>query len=147
MASVLIVFGSTTGNTETAADILTSHLQSAGHAVSSKNVTDVEKDDFTSPDLVFFGCSTWGDEEIELQDDFDEFFTGMMEEIPFAGKKVAAFGCGDTSYTWFCGAVDAIEEKAKTLGATVVVEGLKIDGDPDDARDDIQSWGAEAVGA
>jgi len=51
---------------------------------------------------------------------------------------VAVFGCGDSGYTHFCGAVDAIEEKAETLGALLIVGSLKIDGDPD--KNEVVAW-------
>ena len=60
---------------------------------------------------------------------------------------MAVFGCGDSSYTHFCGAVDAIGQKAKDLGAALVVDGLKIDGDPEDAEGDVQDWAQSAAAA
>jgi sulfite reductase alpha subunit-like flavoprotein len=61
-----------------------------------------------------------------------------MDKANLSGKKVAVFGCGDSSYTHFCGAVDVIEEKAAQLGANVVMASLKIDGDPD--KDEAVAW-------
>ena len=59
------------------------------------------------------------------------------------GRKVALFGCGDTSYEYFCGAVDKLEELMIKLGANVVNMSLRIDGDPDDYSKDIDEWAVE----
>lgn len=143
MSKILIVYGSTTGNTESVAEHIHGVLSKAGHQVSIKNAADVSPRNLAEgSDMVLFGCSTWGDEDIELQDDF----LPLYEELDLAGlsgRKVAVFGCGDTSYTHFCGAVDVIEEKAAQSGAVVVCASLKIDGDPDMAE--AAAWALEAA--
>lgn len=143
MSAILVVYGSTTGNTESVAERITSTLSKAGNAVSLKNASDVSPKGLAEGyDLVILGCSTWGDEDIELQDDFIPLYE-KLEECGLTGKKVAVFGCGDTSYTHFCGAVDAIEEKAEKLGAVIVCGSLKIDGSPD--LEDAAAWAQEAA--
>ncbi|CCH48869.1 flavodoxin [Pseudodesulfovibrio piezophilus] len=138
MPKTLIVFGSTTGNTENAADTIAKHLEKNEYAVDIRDASDVSADGLADGyELVLFGCSTWGDDEIELQDDFIALYDDL-EKASLKDKPVAVFGCGDSSYTYFCGAVDAIEEKSEQLGAKVIVESLKIDGDPDD--DEIIKW-------
>lgn len=66
-------------------------------------------------DAVLFGCSAWGMEDLEMQDDFASLFEDF-DRMNLAGRKVAAFGFGDQEYEHFCGAVPAIEERAKELG-------------------------------
>lgn len=144
MATILIIYGSTTGNTETASEIIEKNLVAKGFDVHRKNVADANVEDLDGPDLVLFGCSTWGEDEIELQDDFLPFYESL-DQAPIQGKKIAVFGCGDSSYTYFCGAVDAIEEKIGRLSGRLVLEGLKIDGDPMDSRAEILRWSDEAA--
>ena len=140
MANALVIFGSTTGNTESVAQTITPVLAEKGLKSLLKDVVKAEPDDFNGKyELIVFGCSTWGDDEIELQEDFAEFFEGM-DQYDFKNRKVAVFGCGDSTYEHFCGAVDAIEEKVQSLGAELVVSGLKIDGDPDDYKAEIVEW-------
>ncbi len=147
MAKALIVFGSTTGNTERVANQVADVMKGKGLDVTVKNVTDAKAEELGGEyDLTLLGSSTWGDSEIEFQEDFQEFFDNEIGKADLKGKKVAVFGCGDSSYEFFCGAVDELEEKAKELGATVVGVGLKIDGDPDDASSDIDDWAADVAG-
>ncbi len=143
MATVLIVYGSTTGNTETAAGYAAAALQDRGLAVELKNAANVSAAGLAEGfDLVLLGSSTWGDEDVELQDDFVPLYEDL-DQAGLTGRKVAVFGCGDSSYTHFCGAVDAIAEKAEALGAVLVAESLKIDGDP--GRVEVTSWAEEVA--
>lgn len=147
MANVLIVYGSTTGNTETAANEIAGIIKGAGHDVTVQDAGKVQADGLCAGrDCVLFGCSTWGDDSIELQDDFVPLFDAF-DAIGASGVKTASFGCGDSSYTYFCGAVDAINEKLEALGAKIIAPGLKIDGDPGDASGDINAWAKQVVAA
>jgi len=70
-----------------------------------------------------------------------------MHKADLKGKKVAVFGCGDSSYTFFCGAVDALQEKVEGMGGVILSDPLKIDGEPCDAAGDIDSWAKEIAAA
>lgn len=144
MASILIVFGSTTGNTEYMAGEIAKTLKESGAEVKVLNASGVRPDSLCDGyDMIFFGCSTWGMDSIELQDDFIPLFDSF-DKINAKGKKFAIFGCGDTGYEYYCGAVDAIKEKLKALGA-IVVDTMKIDGDPQSVQADITSWAKKAA--
>lgn len=142
MMRALIVYGSTTGNTQTTGEMIGDVLEGKGWDIVMKSVDETAIEELAwDYDLVLLGSSTWGDDEIEMQEDFAEFYE-KMDQGSLDGKKVAAFGCGDSSFTHFCGAVDLIEEKVEDLGGKLVMESLKIDGDPNDADDDIRDWAA-----
>ncbi len=146
MSKVLIVYGSTTGNTETTAEYIASVFSDRGFDVTLKDAANASASEFGNGEnaLTLLGSSTWGDDEIELQDDFVPLFDDM-DNVDLSGRKVAVFGCGDSSYTYFCGAVDAIEEKAEKQGASLVGDSLKIDGDPD--RDEVCAWAGKVADA
>ena len=141
MSKVLIIFGSTTGNTEGIAGKIASLIEGAGHSVDVKNAADISDctDIAKDYDAVLMGCSCWGDEDIELQDDFVPVFDAIGS-MGLSGKKVAAFASGDSSYQHFCGSVDVIEEAAKEAGATIIAGGLKVDGDASAAPDEIADF-------
>ncbi|SKA77072.1 flavodoxin, short chain [Paucidesulfovibrio gracilis DSM 16080] len=140
----LIVYGSTTGNTETVADWIGDSLRSRGVEVTVADAAETDAEGMAEGyDAVLLGSSTWGDDEIELQDDFAELFDDL-DKAGLQGKPVAVFGCGSTDYTFFCGAVDAIESRAEDLGAHIVGSSLKIDGDPE--QDDVLAWTTEVAG-
>ena len=140
MSSILIVYGSATGNTAAVADALGRMLEDKGHKTTVKNVTDVEAVNLcTGWDAVLFGCSAWGDEDIVLQDDFEVFFENF-DQIDAKGHNAACFATGDSEYPHFCGAVDVIEEKLQALGAILIADGLKLDGDLSSNREIVAQW-------
>lgn len=143
MAKTLIVYGSTTGNTEMVAGQIGEYLQKIGTEVVVKNVTNTFPEDLSENwDCVILGASTWGDSEIEFQEDFEPFYENL-DKVDLKNRKVALFGCGDSGYEHYCGAVDLLEEKMVELGARIMNEPLRIDGEPDDAASDIKEWATE----
>lgn len=144
MVSALIVYGSTTGNTEYVAEVAERVLSGKGFEVKMLNASSATAQGLCDGyDVVLFGCSTWGDDSIELQDDFIPLFDDFGQ-IGASGKHTAVFGCGLSSYEYFCGAVDAIEEKLNGMGAKVI-DTLKIDGDPQAEKSEIESWAARVA--
>lgn len=138
MKKTIIVYGSTTGNTETVANLIAGKLEGAQVA----NVADVNKDDIAAAELVLFGSSTWG--YGDLQDDWESFIDELSNDM-LSGKDVAVFGCGDQDGFGdvFCEATETIRSKAEECGANIVAENLKVDGEPSDNEDAIAAFAAQ----
>ena len=137
MEKAVIIYGSSTGNTEKLAQILAEELEQR-FSVTLLDAVDAVPEDMADNDMIIFGSSTWYDGE--LQDDFQEFYDGM-ETVDLSGKKVAVFGTGDSMWDEFCQAVDTIEERALEMKAQIVVPGFKWDGDLcEEAIDSIIDW-------
>ena len=117
MAKIGLFYGSTTGNTEEAAE----EIQKAfgGDVVELCEISDAETSDCDSYDCIIVGYPTWNIGE--LQDDWDGFFPDL-DEIDFSGKKVAYFGQGDRiGYSDnFQDAMGILEEKLSEQGGTTV---------------------------
>ena len=143
MAKAVIIYGTTTGNTETLAGFVADGLEAAGMDVRVKNVADASPNDLLGYDVIVLGSSTWGNGE--LQEDFIDFYDKMKDGF-LSGKKAAAFGPGDSSYDNFCIAVDMLESKLKECGAEIVVNSLKVDGDVEEAESQTQEWGKQVAG-
>lgn len=146
MKTVLIIYGSTTGNTAHTAETIGTFLKEKGCSIRLSNVSDVSveilKDSY---DLYLLGCSTWGEDEIELQEDFERFYEDLAGDLSLKGKQFAVFGCGDSSYTYFCGAVDVIEDRIRYLNGTLLGESLRIDGEPE--TEEIYEWTEDIINA
>ncbi|MEA1906346.1 MAG: flavodoxin, partial [Euryarchaeota archaeon] len=132
MAKTILIYGSTTGNTEELSGRVAAGLEQGGADVTVKDVADTGVDELASYDAIVFGCSTWGDGE--LQDDFIDFHADM-DGAALDGKKAAVFGPGDSDDypDTFCDAVDILEDALKKCGADIVTENLKVDGDVEPA--------------
>jgi flavodoxin I len=84
-----IFYGSSTGNTQTIAKVLSEKLDA--------DIFDVAKNPIDQVDAyenLIFGTSTWG--LGDLQDDWDDFLSKLVAK-DLQGKKVALFGLGDSA--------------------------------------------------
>ena len=142
MAKAIVIFASTTGNTETLAESVSSGLKEGGLEVTVKNVAEASADELAGYDLIVLGSSTWDG----LNEDFRDFYE-KMAGLSLAGKKAAVFGPGDSENypDTFCESVDILEKRLKECGANVVTESLKIDrpmGEEmdDAAREEAKNW-------
>ena len=144
MAKVVLIFGSTTGNTEMLSEHVAAGLERGMAKVTVKNVTEASVDELVDYDAIVFGCSTWG--EGDLQDDFVDFHEAM-DGISLEGKKAAVFGPGDSEdyADSFCTAVDILEETLKKCGAEIVAESFKVDGEVEPALEDAEAWGLKVA--
>ena len=142
MAKVILIYGSTTGNTETLSRTVAEGLRNSETDVSVKDVNKAHPEELKDYDGIVLGCSTWG--AGELQDDFVAFEEGMSK-LRLAGKKAAVFGPGDseTYEDTFCAAVDILEDRLKNCGAEIVVDSLKIDGDVEPELEKAKEWGKQ----
>lgn len=114
-----IFYGSSTGNTESLAKEIASKLN-----IDAADIHDVSKaavDKAVGYDCLLLGSSTWG--LGELQDDWYGFIEGLKKQN-LAGKKVALFGCGDSSSypDTFCDAMGVLKEEIERTGCTFIGE-------------------------
>ena len=145
MKKALIIFGTTTGNTEAMAEAVKEALDESGFETELKNVANAAPEDLAgSHDLLLLGCPAYGDDIVELQDDFQEFYD-RLDGVDLNGKKIAVFAPGDSSYEHFCGSVNLLENRMEELGAELVASGLKVDGDPEDVEEEIMDWAKSAA--
>jgi flavodoxin short chain len=146
MKKALIIYGTTTGNTKDMAITVKRTLEESGVKTELRDVVNVVKEDLIADhDLLLLGCPAYGDDSVELQEDFAEFYESL-DGINLSGHKFAVFAPGDSSYEYFCGSVDLLEKKIEELGGEKLMDGLKVDGDPGDAEEEIIEW-AESLAA
>ena len=115
MANVKVIYGSSTGNTESAAAVI-----AGAFGTEAINITNAKPEDFEAG-LLILGSSTWGLGELQ-----DDWATGiaMLDGIDLTGRKVAVFGLGDQSGfgDTFVDAMGILADKAKERGAVLVGE-------------------------
>ena len=80
-----MVYGSTTGNTEMLAEHVAAGLECGLANVTVKNVTEASVDELADYDAIVFGCSTWG--EGDLQDDFVDFHKAIWMAYLWKAKR------------------------------------------------------------
>jgi flavodoxin I len=93
MFHIGIFYGSSTGNTDAAANEIADTLQTLANCsvdlfeISKKNVGKIAE-----YDKLIFGVPTW--DIGQLQEDWENVLP-LLEELDLTGKQVALFGCGD----------------------------------------------------
>jgi len=107
MKKIGIYYGSTTGTTEEIAKTIATAL----------NVADTDIHDVSN--FSEESSSTWGEGDIQ-----DDWFTVLqsLSKMDLSGKKVAFFGCGDSSSypDSFCGAMGQMYNEIKDTGAKFI---------------------------
>ncbi|MDR2130473.1 MAG: flavodoxin FldA [Odoribacteraceae bacterium] len=117
MKKMGIFYGSTTGTTENVAGVIAEKLGISQEDIYNVATTRVEVVD--GYDLLILGSSTWG--VGELQDDWYDFLDGLKKKN-LSGKRVALFGCGDsTSFgSSFCDALGIIHGELQGSGCQFI---------------------------
>lgn len=98
MAKVGIFFGTSTGNTESVADMIAAELGEDAEGPFDVDTLDGPiKDVFGKYDALIVGTPTWntGAETERSGTGWDELYYTSMPEMNMQGKKVAVFGLGD----------------------------------------------------
>jgi flavodoxin I len=115
MKKTAILYGSTTGNTRSAAEAIGKLIEGA----EVKSVDRMFSDEIAKYDVIIAGASTWGLGEI--QDDWSPL-VDKIGKLDLKGKKVALFGTGDqNSYNdTFVDGIGILYDAFFAAGATVV---------------------------
>lgn len=95
MTDILIVYGSTSGNTELVCETIAKVLDELGHNVLLQRVEQTQVEELRQHDLVILGASTYG--HGILQDQFIPF-AEKMKSLDLSGKDFAVVGLGDSKY-------------------------------------------------
>ena len=146
---ILVVYATNSGGTQLASDLVNEALSKKNHEVMVKEVRETKADEFAGFDLVILASPSWDYEGLEGQPhpDFRQFIDDSKGKT-FSGKKFAVLGLGDSSYTYFCGAVTHLEQFVKETGGNLAVPSLKIDGfylDQAGNSEKIQTWADSLV--
>ena len=111
----IIIYGSTMGNTENAAELISEKMG----GVKLVPVSDMSKETLVDADTILLGTSTWG--AGDLQDDW-EGKLGILTDADLKGKRVGLFGTGDQeSYCdSFVDAMGILFEAVKDKGCEII---------------------------
>lgn len=150
--NILLVFATNSGGTAAAATMIADQLTGKRHAVTIKEAKVAGPDDLTAASFVILGSPSWDYNGMEGQPlpEMAEFIN-RCKDIQLEGKPFAIFGLGDSSYTYFCGAVTYLEAFVKRTGGTLIVPSLTVDGFymKPEASENITTWAntlADALG-
>nr|BET44821.1 MAG: flavodoxin FldA [Candidatus Aschnera chinzeii] len=118
MKNIGIFFGSDTGNTEKASNIIAKKISSS-YNTKIYDIAKTTKADIEMYNSLLFGIPTWyyG----EAQCDWDNFFP-ILKSIKFNNKNVGIFGFGDQEdyAEYFCDAMGILHNILKNNDANII---------------------------
>ena len=139
MAKVLIVYGTTSGNTEWVVTNVAKSLTAAGLEVTTERCEMSEPSSIPNYDVVLLASPTYN--VGKLQENFDEYYKKFITN-KFDGKKFACIALGDSKlYDIFGGAKDFLEKGVKEVGGVQILPTLMIDGMVYGRETEWETWG------
>ena len=131
-SSLLILFGSESGNAEDLASIAEKQAKSQGLSPSVKGMDEIEVGDLAGTKNVLIYCSTWG--EGDMPDNaVDLWEAANGESLPsLEGCNFAVCALGDTSYEFFCQSGKDWDGWFEKQGATRILDRVDCDVEYDD---------------
>ncbi len=148
--NILIVYATYSNSTFTAVHLAAEELQAAGHTVELVLARDAHVTHLQNAAVVILASPSWDyhGEQGQPHEDY-LLFNSVTADSSFPGKKFAVLGLGDSSYTYFCGAVAHLEKIVERFQGHLFIESLKIDQFymfEDEASKKVREW-ARAVAA
>jgi len=129
MSKLILIYASTTGNTEAVMDKVGEILTENKLEFESHRAEEAEESIIENNDNFILATSTWGHGII------NPFFDELLEYISnnsMAGKKAAFIGCGDKDYepVLFNNGIKILKSAFLKSGGDEIDRTLIIDGDP-----------------
>ena len=124
---LLLVYATNSGSCFLVAERVVAILK-AKHQVTVQLAVHTTPDDLEKFDGIILGTPSWS---VEGQEGYPH--ETMLKLIracagrDFSSKRFALFGCGDNSYTIFCGAVDHLVKFVSSVHGKNIVDPLRID--------------------
>ncbi len=144
---ISIVYANYSNSTYMATEYLALQLSALGHTPSIIQAREATSDALQQAEAIILASPSW-DRDAEQgmpHEDFDAF-AEKFKDTKLPNKPMAILGLGDSSYTYFCGAVTHLQKLIAALTAQECIPALKIDGyylNEQTAQSQIQAWATQ----
>lgn len=117
MSTVMILFGTESGNSEMVADDLGCLVTERGHTATVAGMEDATIDELADQELVLLVSSTYGEGDLPVT--AIDFHAELRSARPdLSGLRFAAFGLGDSTYDTYNLGIATLVTTFEDLGAT-----------------------------
>lgn len=117
-------------------------LEKKGFQADLRNVFEARPSMLPQYDVVLLGSSTWANGD--LQSDFIPF-EREMDGLDLSGVYIAAFGPGNSRFTFFAEAVEILEAKLLSCGGTRLYKKLQCDELGGQIMEETVEWAEEVA--
>ncbi len=144
---ITLVYATYSNSTFMACEHAAAELNKRGYTAHLSLARETVAATLSNVEAVIFASPSW-DREAEQgmpHEDFD-ILADHLKETTFPTLPYALMGLGDSSYTFFCGAVNHLQKMATQLQMKQMVEPLKIDNyylNEAIAQEEISKWIAD----
>lgn len=145
MASILLVYASTGGNTEMTAEFVAQLLTESGHKVALQRAEKSQSKDLLDFDVVLLASPTYG--HGILEEHMTRFVKGF-KGIDLKGKPVAVIGLGDPKYEsqYHLESAPILEQALEDAGGKILLPALRISRTPVmHLKGLITNWGKQLI--
>ena len=140
--TIMILFGSETGNAEDLAYTIGDMTQSYGLSPQIRGMDEIDTDELADVRRLLICCSTWGDGD--QPDNAQELFDAVSELSvgSLTGLSYGVLAIGDSAFDLFCESGKEWDMVLEQKGGNRAVERIDCDTDYDDYADE---WMAMAL--
>lgn len=130
--SLVVLYGTESGNSESLAARTAKEAKSRGLKVQTVNMSESVPADLAKAENLLVIVSTWGEgDPPEAAEDYYKKFLALEQDL--SGVKFSVCALGDTSYEHFCQIGKEFDERLEKLGASRVAPRVDCDVDFEEA--------------
>ncbi len=149
MASLHVIFASTSGHTEYVVDTMIAEMQKKDKTIviEKQRAETAKAEDFLRGDELVLASGSWntGGSEGQLNPYMHAFLTGPADSADLQGKHVAVIGLGDDRYFYTARAQDILDQYVKTHNGSLLEPSLRIVNEPYGQERIIRTWSAQLL--
>ncbi len=149
MASLQVIYASTSGHTEYVIEVLRAFLVENGVEVQLIKAEAAESNDLTCGKSVLLASGTWntGGIEGQMNPHMHEFLLKRAKDVDLKGVNITFVSLGDDRYFYTARAGAHMRKFAVDHGAHVMLDPLTIINEPYGQEEKITKWGEKFVQA
>ena len=143
MASLHIIYASTSGHTEHVVDTLIALLAAKGVKIAKQRAEESAPEDLLKGDVLLLASGTWntGGIEGQLNPHMHDFLKIRAKDIDLKEKSVAVIALGDARYRYTAKADEHLKEFVEKHHGKILGEPLKIVNEPFGQEEAVRAWG------
>ncbi len=148
MASISIIYASTSGHTEYVMQILGDALREAGQEVTTTRCEKAMAADLTKGDLTILACGTWNADGVEGQlNPHMRAFFDRVKEADVSRTTLAIVGLGDARYRYTGRCIEHLQKFRMAKKAAQLLPPLLIVNEPYGQEERVRGWAQKVIAA